>query len=435
MVRNASIGDLASIQNAINSAKSGDTVVIPAGQWVVNSTTGIKINNKSNLTIKGEGAGSTSAGTRILGLRPDGAEQTSKGIPAFVVTNATNVTLKDMTVYFGSRTDSGTVGVTLKNTVGAKLEGLYIKEGGGAGIRLDPGTEASQVNKDTVIRDCHIERAGYGLHLRHAKNLLVENCDIHHSTDAVKFDLARDVTDSTFRKNYLHHNERDSMDDANLKDELSGHLERITVEYNIFADNQQSGVEWKNLNYSTAIINDNTFRYNLFLRNPDPGLIMRVHRPYGAANLTAAYSCPNMIYETEVSSNIFYQNGTAPYVSSAAPGGMLILSSCGIAVSNNVFWQNSSVSQSHELTIGLPGSISARIQLNNNYFIDKTTGLYLTTGSSVDTNTNQNLTPSGSTYTQYVALKNTILNGIGSTFLARDPDGNGQTILQQLLLP
>jgi len=167
-------GQFTLIQEAIDQAKSGDTILIKAGTYPEDVT----VHSKDSLMIIGEGmdqvfiTGEKRVGSLHIGKWPYGA---------------TNVTIQGLTVF-----QHGGLGVGIFNGSGVHLKQIHVK-----------GMVFSQQVKNVHIEDCIIgESETTGVAFANSTGTLVGN-RIHHNDHGIALGGNSEVT---LRHNVISHN-------------------------------------------------------------------------------------------------------------------------------------------------------------------------------------------------------------------------------------
>lgn len=203
-----------SIQDAINAASPGDTIVVNAGTYVENLTIGKELTLQSadgpeDTTIEStSSAGTTVAISSASGVTIDGFTVTS-GTYGVTVTTCNSVTLTNLTILGGSNgirlnhllsdiairdctiTDTTSGGIYKDNAhglTGFEVDRVTINASSGAGILLgDTNANAAYVVRDVVLTDVTIDGGWRGVFIYNfnvnSRNVDIVNCMVSNTSD------------------------------------------------------------------------------------------------------------------------------------------------------------------------------------------------------------------------------------------------------------
>lgn len=234
--------DFSTIQAAINTANSGDTVFVRAGTYYEHITIGKSLilqgENRNTTIIDGTESGDaiyvTASYVTISGFKLRNGEcgiRTPMHVPTL-----NHITMKDLII-----TSNGNVGepnfrggIIIKKSHSPGVDSYHIIEDciisdNELGILLYRSPE-------TIIRNCEFFGNGWTMNIRYTSNVLIADNELHHNLVGGMY--LNGFTNSIIERNYIHSNMGTAM-------QFSRGANYNIVRYNIARNNSGAGINMK----------------------------------------------------------------------------------------------------------------------------------------------------------------------------------------------
>lgn len=263
------------LRSQIESAQAGD-VAVPAGVYcLTRAATGTaSIQVPPGVRVVGSGDGRDGNAATQIRVQADDS-------PAFLLLRADGAVVTDLRIFNESTAGNGRIGVVLSGTRAAVVERLTLEGMHHTGIQVKDAEEV-RIAENIVLQTV----AGSGIHVLSAVGSVFEANHVQAAKqDGIKLENGP-VIDCRFVANYLSGATRDGLDGA-IKFPDCEPIRDNVFAGNIVTDNAYQGLELKvgdtpadegALCRDKKTIGQNTFRFNVAVRNCGAGLHLQKSR-------------------------------------------------------------------------------------------------------------------------------------------------------------